>query len=99
MLPVFSFLLDLSAVAKEWSVMRYGSFFSVKSIKNTKGEMNLSVYRDYGVVPTNNGYYHHNRISEDTSDYRLVEPGDFVLNKMKGWQGSLGVSNYRGIDA
>ncbi|MCT1435939.1 hypothetical protein [Brachybacterium paraconglomeratum] len=31
------------------------------------------------------------------SDYKLVRKGDLVLNKMKTWQGSLGVSPYEGI--
>jgi type I restriction enzyme S subunit len=59
--------------------------------------MNLSVYRDYGVIPKDSRDDNHNKVSEDTSNYKLVEPGDFVLNKMKGWSGSLGVSDYRGI--
>jgi type I restriction enzyme, S subunit len=88
---------DLSSVPKEWLIIPCGVFFKEKSIKNTEGEMNLSVYRDYGVIPKDSRDDNHNRVSEDTSNYKLVEPGDFVLNKMKGWSGSLGVSNYRGI--
>lgn len=29
--------------------------------------------------------------------YQLVNPGDLVVNKMKAWQGSLGVSDLEGI--
>lgn len=88
---------DLSSVPKEWSIIPCGIFFKEKSIKNTQGEINLSVYRDYGVIPKDSRDDNHNRVSQDTSNYKLVEPGDFVLNKMKGWSGSLGVSDYRGI--
>lgn len=88
---------DLSSVPMDWLVIPCGVFFKEKSIKNTEGEMNLSVYRDYGVIPKDSRDDNHNRVSEDTSNYKLVEPGDFVLNKMKGWSGSLGVSDYRGI--
>jgi len=88
---------ELSSVPKDWLVIPCGVFFKEKSIKNTEGEMNLSVYRDYGVIPKDSRDDNHNRVSEDTSNYKLVEPGDFVLNKMKGWSGSLGVSDYRGI--
>jgi len=88
---------DVNSVPKEWSVIPCGVFFKEKSIKNIQGEMNLSVYRDYGVIPTDSRDDNHNKVSEDTSNYKLVEPGDFVLNKMKGWAGSLGVSDYRGI--
>ena len=88
---------DLTSVPEEWSIIPCGVFFKVKSIKNTEGEMNLSVYRDYGVIPKDSRDDNHNRVSEDTSNYKLVEPGDFVLNKMKGCSGSLGFSEYRGI--
>ena len=88
---------DLSNVPCEWLVVRSGNFFTPKSIKNTEGEVNLSVYRDYGVIIKDSREDNHNRVSEDTSNYKLVEPGDFVLNKMKCFQGSLGVSEYRGI--
>ena len=30
-------------------------------------------------------------------DVNKVEIGDFVINKMKAWQGSMAISNYRGI--
>jgi type I restriction enzyme S subunit len=35
--------------------------------------------------------------NEDKSNYKLVQPGDLVYNKMRAWQGALGVSAYRGI--
>jgi type I restriction enzyme S subunit len=57
----------------------------------------LSVYRDYGVVPKSSRDDNYNKPSEDLSAYQLVEPGDLVINKMKAWQGSVAVSNYRGI--
>ena len=74
---------DVNTVPKEWSVIPCGVFFKEKSIKNTEGEINLSVYRDYGVIPKDSRDDNHNKVSEDTSNYKLVEPGNFVLNKMK----------------
>ena len=38
-----------------------------------------------------------NIIPEDLSNYKLVKAGDFVINKMKSWQGSYGLSDYDGI--
>jgi len=35
--------------------------------------------------------------NEDKSNYKLVQPGDLVYNKMRAWQGAVGVSTYRGI--
>lgn len=33
----------------------------------------------------------------DKSKYKLVEPDDLAYNKMRAWQGAIGVSNFRGI--
>ena len=87
----------LGETPSHWKVLRMCYMFKPVSIKNTSGEMNLSVYRDYGVIPTDSRDDNHNVISEDTSNYKLVEEGDFVMNKMKCWMGSLGLSDYRGI--
>lgn len=57
----------------------------------------LSVYREHGVVPKDSRDDNFNKPSEDLGSYRLVRPGDLVLNKMKTWQGSLAVSQYEGI--
>ena len=39
----------------------------------------------------------HNYVPEDLSGYKHLNVGDFVINKMKSWQGSYGVSDYEGI--
>jgi type I restriction enzyme S subunit len=57
----------------------------------------LSVYRDHGVVVRSSRDDNNNNASEDLSSYQLVEPGDLAINKMKAWQGSVAVSNHRGI--
>ncbi len=61
-------------------------------------EQLLSVYRDWGgVVRRADRDDNFNVASDDLSSYKLVRRGDLVLNKMKTWQGSLGVSEYDGI--
>ena len=57
----------------------------------------LSVYRDYGIVPRESRVDNYNKPGEDPSAYRVVRRGDLVLNKMKTWQGSLGISDFDGI--
>jgi type I restriction enzyme S subunit len=57
----------------------------------------LSVYRDYGVIPKSTRTDNFNKTPEDVSRYLVVRPGYLVVNKMKAWQGSLGVSEYKGI--
>lgn len=57
----------------------------------------LSVYREYGVIVKSSRDDNHNVESEDLSNYKWVRTGDLVMNKMKMWQGSLGVSEFDGI--
>ena len=57
----------------------------------------LSVYRDYGVIEKSSRDDNFNRTPEDLDTYQLVNPGDLVINKMKAWQGSLGISSLSGI--
>jgi len=58
----------------------------------------LSVVRDKGVIKRNlDRSDNHNVIPEDLSNYKVVSEGQFVINKMKAWQGSCGVSPYEGI--
>jgi type I restriction enzyme S subunit len=57
----------------------------------------LSIYRDYGVIEKDSRDDNFNKTPENLDLYQLVEPGDLVINKMKAWQGSLGVSSLQGI--
>ena len=84
-------------IPKDWKVCFIKQIMRNKSIKGYPDEMVLSLYRDYGVVPKDSRDDNHNVTSEDTSSYKFVEVGDFVINKMKAWQGSMAVSDYQGI--
>lgn len=68
-----------------------------RDIRNCRGETVLSVYRDYGVVPKASRDDNFNKTPVDISNYKLVRPGNLVVNKMKAWQGSLAVSEHQGI--
>lgn len=74
-----------------WSEFRRG-----KALGDGTEEL-LSVYRDYGVIPKASRDDNFNKPSEDLSKYQRVVAGDLVINKMKAWQGSLGVSAHDGI--
>ena len=68
-----------------------------KEPKNPGDMTVLSLYRELGIIPKDSRDDNHNQTSEDTSKYKYVKPGNFVVNKMKAWQGSVAVSNYEGI--
>lgn len=57
----------------------------------------LSVYRDFGVVPKASRLDNFNKTPDNVTRYLHVEPGDLVVNKMKAWSGSVGVSQHEGI--
>jgi type I restriction enzyme, S subunit len=86
----------IGEIPKDWDVQRISSLYSQTSIRGFSEEQNLSVFRDHGVVRRDD-YENKNVLSDDLSNYKLVNKGDLVLNKMKTWMGSLGVSEYRGI--
>lgn len=57
----------------------------------------LSVYLEDGVVPRSSRDDNHNRLGADMSNYLVVRPGDIVFNKLRTWQGGLGVSRHLGV--
>lgn len=87
----------LGQVPKHWGVRPVWTFFRRKKQVDCPDEQLLSVYRDLGVVPKASRDDNFNKPSEDLSTYQLVEPGDLVINKMKAWQGSVAISQHRGI--
>ena len=87
----------IGEIPKEWEVCFIKQILRNKSIKGYPNEVVLSLYRDLGVIPKNSRDDNHNVTSDDTSSYKFVEKGDFVINKMKAWQGSMAVSDYQGI--
>lgn len=84
-------------IPTHWGVEKFRYKLKPKKIVGQGDKEVLSVYREYGVVIKSSRDDNHNRTSEDTSNYKYVQPNDFVINKMKAWQGSMGVSNYEGI--
>ena len=55
------------------------------------------MYLDEGVVPRSSREDNFNRLGSDLSKYLVVQPGDVVFNKLRTWQGGLGVSRFEGL--
>jgi type I restriction enzyme S subunit len=87
----------VSSSATRWKSVPFWSLYQRDKKVGFPAEELLSVYRDYGVIRKSDRSDNWNRAGEDLAAYQIVEPGDLVLNKMKTWQGSLGVSSLRGI--
>lgn len=88
----------LPHIPSHWSLRTMRSLATVSSERcGDRNEVLLSVYREYGVIIKSSRDDNHNIESESLSNYKIVRKGDLVMNKMKMWQGSLGVSKYDGI--
>lgn len=87
----------LGDIPSDWLLGTIRAVTQLKSEKNQPELQVLSVYREYGVIPKNSRDDNHNATSLDTSGYKVVNKGDLVVNKMKAWQGSMGISEHDGI--
>lgn len=89
----------IGEIPEHWEIRSLHNFLSYVSIKGHGDKQLLSVTRENGVIVRNveSKEENHNFVPDDLSGYKLVEEGQFVINKMKSWQGSYGVSYYTGI--
>lgn len=89
----------IGEIPEHWEVRKLRHFIKFVSIKGFGEKKLLSVTREQGVIERNveSKEENHNFIPDDLNGYKLVKVGQFVINKMKSWQGSYGVSNFEGI--
>ncbi len=81
----------------DWRTVPLWSLFDrVKDVGHPNEEM-LSVYRNYGVVRKDSRDDNFNKTAENRDIYQLVDDGWLIVNRMKAWQGSVGISKLRGI--
>ena len=89
----------LPTIPKHWQeISLRGLFYLSDERKENRTDPELlSVYREFGVIPKSSRTDNKNVESENTSKYKVVHKNDLVINKMKLWQGSLGISRYEGF--
>lgn len=87
----------IGQVPSTWKIDKIKYHLRRNERRNPGNQQVLSVYREYGVIPKDSRDDNHNVTSEDVSKYKYVKPGYLVINKMKAWQGSMGISEYEGI--
>lgn len=86
----------LGKIPSHWTKKPLWSMFErIKDVDHPDEQM-LSVFREYGVV-AKDSRDNINKTAENRSIYQLVHPGWLVVNRMKAWQGSVGISSLRGI--
>ena len=89
----------LPKIPSHWKLEQLRKYIRFVSKKGYPEKQLLSVTREQGVIvrDTESKEENHNFIPEDLSGYKYVQKGQLVINKMKSWQGSYGVSDYEGI--
>ena len=89
----------LGEIPGHWEVTCLRRLLKRYSVKGHPNKPLLSVTREKGVIlrGAKGDDGNNNIIPEDLSGYKHVKKGQFVINKMKSWQGSYGVSDFEGI--
>jgi type I restriction enzyme S subunit len=87
----------LGDVPEHWQVCRnLGVFDERKECNQPDAEM-LSVTVSQGIIRQSEITSKKDSSNDDKSKYKVVRVGDLAYNKMRAWQGALGVSAYDGI--
>lgn len=90
----------IGRVPEHWAALPHRTIFKEVIERDHPNEDMLSVTIRSGVIPQTEllaGSSMKDSSNIDRSSYKLVQPGDVVYNKMRAWQGAIGVSRYQGI--
>ena len=89
----------LAKVPSHWEVRNLRTLIRPRNERNRADLPLLSVAREKGVFVRSltDADENHNVIPEDLSNYKVVRAGSLVINKMKAWQGSMGIAPSDGI--
>ncbi len=90
----------LGEVPEHWDVKPHRALFEEVKNQNHPNEPLLSVTISKGVIRQSELLSETSKKDSsnlDKSKYKLVRPGEIVYNKMRAWQGAVGMSRYRGI--
>ncbi len=84
-------------VPSHWAKARLKDHFRVQKRQGYPDQPVLSVYREFGVIEKSSRDDNINKTPDDLTKYQLVVTNDLVINKMKAWQGSMGIAPLGGI--
>jgi len=90
----------LGMIPAHWDCLPHRAVFSEVKDQGHIDEPLLSVTIARGIIPQSKLLANSSKKDSsnlDKSKYKLVCPDDIAYNKMRAWQGAIGVSRYRGI--
>ena len=86
----------INGFSGDWGLLRADKIFDSVSLKGFGSEPLLSVTQDQGVIPRDKLTGRVTMPSGETTSFKLVEPGNFVIS-LRSFQGGLEHSDYRGL--
>lgn len=90
----------LGSVPQHWAVLPARTLFEERRERGHEDEPLLSITIGRGVIRQSvllEGSSKKDTSNLDKSKYKLVRSGDIAYNKMRAWQGAVGLSNHQGI--
>lgn len=89
----------IDQIPADWNEIPLRKVFEDVKNSNTNGDniRMLSLVKDIGIIPYEDRGNQGNKSSDKLEKYKIVEKGDFVINKMNAVLGSLGISEYKGL--
>jgi type I restriction enzyme, S subunit len=89
----------LGVVPAKWEVRNLRTLISPRSERDRADLPLLSVAREKGVFVRSltDSDENHNVIPDDLTNYKVARAGNLIINKMKAWQGSMGIAPCDGI--
>ena len=90
----------LGEVPEHWDLLPNRAIFKELKERDHPREPLLSITINRGVICQQDllkNSFKKDSSNVDKSAYKLVQPGDIAYNKMRAWQGAIGVSDYQGI--
>ena len=90
----------LGDIPAHWDVLPHIAIFTEIIDRGHPSEQMLSVTIADGIITQKDLLRDASKKDQsrlDKSKYKLVRPGDIAYNKMRAWQGAIGVSDYTGI--
>ena len=90
----------LGSVPRHWPVLPNRAIFAEVKDREHPDEEMLSVTITRGIVRQRallSDSSKKDSSRQDKSAYKLIQPRDIAYNKMRAWQGAIGVSDLRGI--
>jgi type I restriction enzyme S subunit len=87
----------LGEIPEHWEVCRNIGVFDERKERGRPDDELMSVTIQRGVIRQAEITTKKDSSNEDKSKYKILKKGDLAYNKMRAWQGALGISSYDGI--